>query len=157
MEGNCRYGEAWHIVAATCQRAAAGRHARRQDRRYHTHIPLPYLAPSIPCPASDRCATAVPVGASRRSSPVISRFCSVLGWRTMLQLLARRAAESSAFSVPDRNALWSRAEDGLLVLWQSIVLLTFLVAIGARLHQSCPGALSSSAKSVTGLMILWRN
>jgi hypothetical protein len=32
-----------------------------------------------------------------------------------LRLLARRAAESNAFSVPDRNALWSRAEDGLLV------------------------------------------
>ena len=80
-----------------------------------THIPLPSLAPSIPCPASDRCATAVPVGASRRSSPAISRFCPVLGWRTMLQLLARRAAESNAFSVPDRNALWSTAEDGLLV------------------------------------------
>jgi hypothetical protein len=81
----------------------------------HTHIPLPSLAPSIPCPASDCCATAVPVGASRRSSPAISRFCPVLGWRNMLQLLARRAAESNAFSVPDRNALWSRAEDGLLV------------------------------------------
>jgi hypothetical protein len=51
----------------------------------------------------------------RRSAPAISRFCPVLGWRTMLQLLARRAAESIAFSVPDRNALWSRAEDGLLV------------------------------------------
>ena len=81
----------------------------------YTHIPLPSLAPSIPCPASDRCATAVPVGASRRSAPAISRFCPVLGWRTMLQLLARRAAESNAFSVPDRNGLWSRAEDGLLV------------------------------------------
>ena len=33
----------------------------------------------------------------------------------MLQLLARRAAESNAFSVSDRNALWSRAEDDLLV------------------------------------------
>jgi hypothetical protein len=33
----------------------------------------------------------------------------------MLQLLARRAAESNAFSVPERNALWSRVEDGLLV------------------------------------------
>ena len=33
----------------------------------------------------------------------------------MLQLLARRAAESYAFSIPDRNALWSRAEDDLLV------------------------------------------
>ena len=39
----------------------------------------------------------------------------MLGWRTMLQLLARRAAESHAFSVPDRDALWSRAEDDLLV------------------------------------------
>jgi hypothetical protein len=55
------------------------------------------------------------VGASRRSAPVISRFCPVLGWRTMLQLLARRASESNAFSVPDRNALWNRAEDDLLV------------------------------------------
>ena len=33
----------------------------------------------------------------------------------MLQLLARRAAESNAFSVPDHNALWSTAEDDLLV------------------------------------------
>jgi hypothetical protein len=39
----------------------------------------------------------------------------VLGWRTMLQLLTRRVAESNAFSVPDRNALWSTVEDGLLV------------------------------------------
>ena len=39
----------------------------------------------------------------------------MLGWRTILQLLALRAAESTAFSVPDRNALWSRAEDGLLM------------------------------------------
>ena len=33
----------------------------------------------------------------------------------MLQLFARRAAESNAFSVPDHNASWSRAEDDLLV------------------------------------------
>ncbi len=33
----------------------------------------------------------------------------------MLHLLARRAGESNVFSVPDRNALWSRTEDGLLV------------------------------------------
>jgi hypothetical protein len=39
----------------------------------------------------------------------------MLRWRTILQLLARRAAESIALSVPDRNALWSRAEDGLFV------------------------------------------
>jgi hypothetical protein len=82
----------------------------------HTHIPLPSLATSIPCPDSDRCDTAgVPVPPLRRSAPVISRFCPVLGWRTMLQLLSRRAAESNAFSIPDRNALWSRAEDDLLV------------------------------------------
>ena len=39
----------------------------------------------------------------------------MLGWRTMLQLLACRPTESNAFSVPDRNASWSRAEDDLLV------------------------------------------
>ena len=33
----------------------------------------------------------------------------------MIQLFARRADESNAFSVPDDNALWSRAEDDLLV------------------------------------------
>jgi hypothetical protein len=81
----------------------------------YTHIPLPSLAPSIPCPASDHCATVVPVGTLRRSAPVISRFCPFLGWRTMFQLLARRAAESNAFSVPDRNTLWSTTQDDLLV------------------------------------------
>ncbi len=82
----------------------------------------------------------------------------MLGWRTMLQLLTRRAAESNAFSIPDGNALWSRAEDDLLVQAVAfIVLLMFFFPIGARLHQSCPGALNSSAKSVTGLLILWWN
>ncbi len=33
---NCRYDEAWHIVATTCQGATAGRHTRRQDRQYHS-------------------------------------------------------------------------------------------------------------------------
>jgi hypothetical protein len=33
----------------------------------------------------------------------------------MLQLLARRAAESNVFLVPDRNTLWIRVEDDLLV------------------------------------------
>jgi hypothetical protein len=37
----------------------------------------------------------------------------VLGWRTILQLFARRTAESNVFSI--RNALWSREEDDLLV------------------------------------------
>ena len=84
---------------------------------YHiSYLPLAALAPILPPPASDRCDTAgVPVHPSRRSAPAISRFSPVLGWRIFLQLLARRAAESIAFSVPDRNALWSRAEDGLLV------------------------------------------
>ena len=39
----------------------------------------------------------------------------MLGWRTILQVLARRSTVSIAFSVPDRNALWRRVEDGLLV------------------------------------------
>jgi hypothetical protein len=39
----------------------------------------------------------------------------VLGWRTILHLFARRETESIAFSVPDRNPLWSRTEDDLLV------------------------------------------
>ena len=39
----------------------------------------------------------------------------MLGWRTILQLPARRAAESISFSVPDRHASWSRTEDDLLV------------------------------------------
>ena len=79
------------------------------------YIPIPPLAHSIPFSASDRRDTAgVPVPPPRRSAAAITRFHPVLGWRTILQLLARRAAESIAFSVPDRNALWSRAEDGLL-------------------------------------------
>jgi hypothetical protein len=53
------------------------------------------------------------LGEARWLSP--ARFNPVLGWRTMMQLLAHRAADSIAFSVPHRNALWSRAEDGLLV------------------------------------------
>jgi hypothetical protein len=80
-----------------------------------TNIPLPSVAPSIPCPTSDRCPTEVPVGGSRRSAPTIRRFCPVLRWWTMFQLLARRVPESNTFSVPDRNELWSRVEDGLLV------------------------------------------
>jgi hypothetical protein len=83
---------------------------------YHmSYLTMPSLAHIIPCPASDSCDTAVPVPPLRRSAPAISRFCPVLGWRTMLQLLARRAAESNAFALPDRNALWSSAEDDLLV------------------------------------------
>ncbi len=53
----------------------------------------------------------------RRSDPAISRFNPVLGWLTIIVHLARlcRAPESTASSVPDCNALWSRAEDDLLV------------------------------------------
>ena len=125
----------------------------------HTHIPLPSLTPSIPCPDSDRCDTPDgPVPPSRRSAPAISRFHPVLGWWTILQLLACRSAESIVFSVPDRNASWRRAEDDLLV--QAVAKHStsdVLVAIGARLHQSCPDVLNSSAKSATGSLILWWN
>jgi hypothetical protein len=59
----------------------------------HTHIPLPSLAPSITWPVSDRCDIAgVSVPPLRRSVRVV---------------------ESNAFSI--RNALWSSAEDDLLV------------------------------------------
>ena len=79
-------------------------------------IPLPSLSPSIPCPDSDRCDTGgVSVNPLKRSTPVINRFHPVLVWRTILQLLTCRSTESIAFSVPDRNALWSRSEDDLLV------------------------------------------
>ena len=39
----------------------------------------------------------------------------MLGWRTILHLLASRTTESITFSMSDRNTLWSRVEDGLLV------------------------------------------
>ena len=52
---------------------------------------------------------------SRRSTPVISRFSPVLGWGTTLQFLVRRETESTTFSVPDSNALWSRSDDDLLI------------------------------------------
>ena len=74
------------------------------------------------------------------------------GWWTMLQLLARRAAESNAFSVPDRNASWSRAEDDLLV--QAVAKHSTSDVLGrdwSEVAGSCPGALSSSAKTVTVL------
>ncbi len=78
-----------------------------QTTPYHmSYLPMPSLTHIIPRPPSDRCDIGgLPVPPSRRSAPAISRFNLVLGWRTFLQLLARRAAESIAFSVPDRNAL----------------------------------------------------
>ncbi len=125
----------------------------------HNHIPLPSLAPSIPCPDSDRCNTAgVPVPPLRRSAPAISRFHPVLGWRTILQLLARRAAESIAFSVPDRNASWSRAEDDLLV--QAVAKCSTPDILGrdeSRLLGRCLGACRNSVRSATGLLIFVRN
>ncbi len=125
----------------------------------HTHIPLPSLAPSIPCPDSDRCDTkGVTVPPLRRSAPAISRFCPVLGWRTMLHHLTRRAAESYTFSIPDRNALWSRPEDDLLV--QDVAKHStsdILFPVWSEVYQSYPVVLSSSANSVTGLLVLWWN
>jgi hypothetical protein len=81
-------------------------------------IPMPSLAHSVPSPASDRRDTAGVSAPPPRRSALPSaghRVHPVLGWRTILQLLTRRAAGSIAFSVPDRNALWSRAEDSLLM------------------------------------------
>ncbi len=52
---------------------------------------------------------------SRRSASVINRFHPMLGWRTMLHILACRTTEYIAISVPDRKTLWSRTEDDLLV------------------------------------------
>ncbi len=80
-----------------------------------SYLPTPPLVHIIPCPPSDSCDTTVSVVPLRRSVPVISMFCPVLGWWTMVDLLTSRADESNAFSVPDRCALWIRTEDGLLV------------------------------------------
>ncbi len=104
----------------------------------HTHIPLPSLASSITRPDSDRCdivgvSTSICVPPPlRRSVPVIRRFCPVIGWRTMMHLLACRAAESNAFSI--RNALWELEPPGRseqqckehYSLPQSVVELTFV-------------------------------
>jgi hypothetical protein len=80
-----------------------------------SYLPMSFLTHIIPCPLSDSCDTTVTVPPLRRSVPVINRFCPVLGWWTVLQFLARRAVESNTFSVPDRNGLWIRVEDDLLV------------------------------------------
>jgi hypothetical protein len=92
------------------------------------------------------------------SDPSISRLCPVIGWWTMIQLLARRAGESNAFSVPDRNTLWITAEDGLLV--QTVVKYSTSDVLGhdwSEVASELPGTLSNSEKSVTGLVILWWN
>ena len=86
---------------------------------YHTipHGILTYssLVHSILCPASDRCdTTGVSVTPSIRST-LTSVGSIPMGWWTILHLLASRVVESIAFSVPDRNVLWNREEDGLLV------------------------------------------
>ena len=81
-----------------------------------SYLPMTSLTLGIPYPPSDRSDTVdVSVSPLRRSVPVIYRFSPVLGWWTILQLLTCRATESISFSVPDRNTLWNRAEDDLLV------------------------------------------
>ena len=80
------------------------------------------------------------------------------GWRTILQLLARRAAESFAFSVPDRNALWSRAEDDLLV--QAVAKYSTSNILGRswiEVAWECLDACRNSVRSATGLLIFWRS
>ncbi len=117
---HCRDVEAWHTVADPVKDQPVA--DMRDDKTVittadHNNIPpLPSLAHSILCPASDRCDTTdLLVSPWRRSVPVIRRFNPVMGWWTILQLLTSRAAKSIAFSVLNRNALLSRAEDGLLV------------------------------------------
>ncbi len=81
----------------------------------------------------------IPPGSpSRKSAPDISRFHPVLGWATILHLLACRAAESIAFSVPDRNVSWIRADENY------------------RLGR-CLGTCHNSVKRTTDLIIFWRN
>jgi hypothetical protein len=63
---------------------------------YNTsYLPVPALATSIPCPASDRCdTTGVPV------DPAISRFCPTLGCLNLVKSVTHRAAASVALAAP---------------------------------------------------------
>ena len=90
-----------------------------QTTSYNTsYLPLPDLATSIPCPASDRCdTTGVPVPPPTRSAPAVSRFCPTLGWWHLVKSVTHRAAVSVALAVPivlNVPDMWSRAEDNLL-------------------------------------------
>ena len=78
---------------------------------YHMScLPKPSVTLSIAYPDSDRCDTnGVSVSPSKRSVSVIRRFNPVLGWRTILHLLASRTSESIF------HTLWNRVEDDLLV------------------------------------------
>jgi hypothetical protein len=73
--------------------------------------PMPYSDKKIPHPVSDSNEKAgETVVAPRRSAPAISRFNpTVVGWLSITERLACRAAESVAFCVPDSNTLCSRA------------------------------------------------
>ena len=109
---------------APCRDLLQGR--RQQDNTvlhttpYHTsYLPMSSLAHIIPCPTSDRCdTTGVSVTSSRRSVPVISRFCPTLGWLHLVKNVTHRAAAhvslpvSTVLNVPD---MWSRDEDNLLL------------------------------------------
>ena len=87
---------------------------------YNTsYLPLPALATSIHCPASDRCdTTGVPVPPPRRSDPAISRFCPTLGWLHLVKSVTHRAAAHVALAAPivlNVPDMWSRDEDNLLL------------------------------------------
>ena len=87
---------------------------------YNTsYLPLPALTGSIRCPDSDRCdTTGVPVPPSRRSAPVISRFCPTLGWLHLVKGVTHRAAAHVALPVPfvlNVPDMWIRDEDNLLM------------------------------------------
>jgi hypothetical protein len=127
----------------------AGRLPKLLTSLYHIqHITLTYPFFGTQYSLYDRPDTAgVPVPPPRRLAPAISRFHPVLGLRTILQLLARRAAKSIAFSVPDRHVLWSRAEDDLLV--QAVVKYSTSDVLGRdwiQVESDLPGRLPQQCK-----------
>ncbi len=74
----------------------------------------------------------------------------------MMQLFARRAAESNAFSI--RNALWSRAEDDLLV--QAVAKHSTSEAIfrdWSEVAWELSGRSDQQCKDTTGLLKVWWN
>ncbi len=75
----------------------------------------------------------------------------------MLHLLARRAAESNALSVPDRNALCIRTEDLLVKVVAKHSTSDVLFPDWSEVASDLPGRLSNNVKSVIGLLILWWN
>ena len=80
----------------------------------HNNIPQPALAPSIPCPDSDRCdTTGVPVSPVRQSAPAISRFCPTL--RMVASRPKCHTSGNCACPIVNVPHMWIRDEDNLLL------------------------------------------